>query len=547
MAVKTALREIVFDAICQLGIAAEDVPPFDIDVSRVEEHGDFTTNVAFLIAPGLGLTPREAASRIATFATGRNPVARAEAAGAGFVNLFLDRSWLSELVKTIDREGEGYGAWDFGRGTTVLLEYVSSNPTGPLTVGHGRQAVLGESLACILERCGYDVTREYYFNNMGAQMRLLAESVYCRYRQVMGEEAVFPEGGYEGEYIVDIAREIRGQRGGHLTDGDLELFKRDAEAAIFRNIRSTLARLGIVFDVFYNENSLHDSGKLTEVLNELAGKDLTYEKDGALWFKATDLGEENDRVVVKGTGEPTYLLPDIAYHREKYNRGFSTMIDVLGADHHGQVPYVLAGIRALDLDAERVKVLLHQFVTLVSEGKRIRMSTRKAAFVTLDELIDEVGVDAVKFFFLLRKASAHLDFDIELAKRESDENPVYYVQYAHARISSILQHAGRVGVEVVPGSSADLSLLTEPEETILIKWMARFPDIVRRSAETLEPHRIPFYLMDLAAHFHNYYHRHRVVTDEALLTQARVVLVKCVAQVLRNGLSLIGVSAPESM
>jgi len=414
-------------------------------------------------------------------------------------------------------------------------------------VGHGRQAAIGDSIARLLERVGYEVTREYYFNNAGNQMALLARSVYARYQELLGKAAQIPEEGYQGEYIIDIAKAILDKHGNSLTEKDLELFKKEAEEANFVTIKTALSKIGIAFDVYFNETSLHETGKVKEVISQLKEKGYTYEVDGALWFKATEFGIEKDRVLVKSTGEPTYRLVDMAYHKDKLARGFDRILDIFGADHHSDAQDVLAGVKALGLDASKIEVIIHQFVTLSRGGERVRMSKRAATYVTLDELIEEVGADAVRFFFLMRRSEAHLDFDLDLAKKQSDENPVYYVQYGHARISNILGHAEEQGVSRCPADKINFELLKEPEELALIKQVMDFPELALGAATSREPHRITVYLQDLAGVFHNFYHQHRVVTEDEPLTQARLCLVEAVGVVMRHGLSLIGVSAPERM
>ncbi|MCI5220219.1 MAG: arginine--tRNA ligase, partial [Candidatus Electrothrix sp. LOE2] len=422
-----------------------------------------------------------------------------------------------------------------------------ANPTGPLSVGHGRNAILGDTIARLLKAAGHDVTREYYFNNAGRQMRVLADSLKARYLEKLGLENEFPEDGYQGDYLYEIAQGMIDEAGHGFQDADQDVFRKRAQDAIFADIDATLKRVGIAFDSYYNEHTLYEKGMIEEVVAELRTKGLVYEQDGATWFKSTEFGQEQDRVIIKNTGEPTYRLPDIAYHREKFRRGFDWMINVFGADHIATVPDVLAGIEALGLDQSKVKVILHQFVTLLRDGKQVKMSTRKATFVTVDELVDEVGVDALRFFFLMRKPDSQLEFDLELATAQSQENPVYYVQYAHARLCSIERMATEKGVALPVLAETDLSPLQEEEEYQLLKTLASYPALVADAATDLAPHRIIFFLMELAGNFHSFYNKHKVVTEDQQLTAARLCLCQGIKIVLANGLELVGLTAPEKM
>jgi arginyl-tRNA synthetase len=449
-------------------------------------------------------------------------------------------------VREILAAGASFGRVNTGRGLKTQVEFVSANPTGPLTVGHGRGAVYGDTVSRLLEWAGYDVTREYYFNNAGRQMRVLGDSVRLRYLEALGGTEPFPEDYYQGEYIREIAAHLRAECGDSLVGEPAEgRFKAQAEHEIFDDIKKTLARLGVEFAVFYNEQSLYETGKVKEVIEELKAKGLAYEQEGALWFKTTALGLEKDKVIVKSTGEPTYRLPDIAYHREKFRRGFELIIDVLGADHIATYPDVLAALKALGFDDTKVKVLIHQFVTIVQGGEVVKMSTRKANYITLDELIDQVGADVVRYFFLMRGINSHLNFDLALAKEQSDANPVYYLQYAYARIASIVRHAGSqtAGRNI----STNFSLLQASEELELIKLLVTFPEVVASCATAHEPHRLAEYLHDAAGRFHAFYHAHRVVTEDTDLMAARMALCEATKLVLANGFAILGISAPEKM
>jgi arginyl-tRNA synthetase len=429
-----------------------------------------------------------------------------------------------------------------------MVEFVSANPTGPLSIGHGRQAILGDGIARLLEATGHDVYREYYYNDAGRQMRVLGESARARYLELLGKDYQFPEDGYQGDYIYEIAGKLIAGHGPSLSECDsLEPFKEAAEQSIFEDISATLARMGIIFDNYYNERSLYENGHVDSVVKELTEKGLVYEKDGATWFRTTELGQEKDRVIIKSSGEPTYRLPDIAYHREKFKRNFDWLIDIFGSDHIATVPDVKAGVEALGYDAEKITVILHQFVTLLRDGKQVKMSTRKANFITVDELLDEVGVDAARFFFMMRRPDSQLEFDLDLATTQSQENPVYYVQYAYARLCSILRQAEERRVGLVSSEEADLALLAQPEELSLLKQMGSFPALIESCALELEPYRLIFYLMELAGQFHSYYNKHKVISDDAALSRSRLCLVAGLQTVFGNGLKIVGLSAPEQM
>lgn len=523
---------------------------------KLAAHGDLTTNVAMILGKSLGKNPRAVAQEILTsLKVDPEFVSAIEVAGPGFINFkFTDRFFSGNLSEVLARGGN-YGRSNLGERKKTQVEFVSANPTGPLSVGHGRQAAIGDTIATVLEWTGHDVTREYYYNNAGRQMRKLAESTYARYRQLFDPAFLFPEDGYQGDYIREIAEQVKAERGDSLVSMEqekaLELCKQTAEQSLFDGIKSVLKRLGIVFDVFYNEDSLYTSGKIQEVVQELRSKGFAYDKDGAVWFKGTALGLDQDRVIVKSTGEPTYRLPDIAYHREKYRRGFDLVVDVFGADHIAAFPDVLKGVKALGYDTEKVKVVIHQFVTLMRDGQQVKMSKRAANFVTLEELIDEAGADAVRFFFIMRSHSSHLEFDLNLAKEQSEKNPVYYLQYAHARIASILRFAESEGLlrmdEILEAKKVPLQLLQEPSEIALAKILLEFPDVVEFTAVSLESHRIATYLAEVAASFHKFYHDHRVVIPERELGLARVFLCYATKTVLANGLKILGISAPEKM
>lgn len=518
-----------------------------IEKPRLAEHGDLTTNIAMISAKQVRKNPLQFAQElIEKLELDPYYFAKIEIAGPGFINFTFTNNYFYERLGTILNENSNFGRLNVGNRKKTQIEFVSANPTGPLTVGHGRGAVLGDTIANLLEWNGYDVTREYYFNNAGRQMRLLGDSVRLRYLELIGEDVDFPVDYYQGEYIKDIAQHLVDEFGDSLKDNqDENIFKQRAEDEIFDDIKNTLKRLKIEFEVFFNEKSLYDDGSIDKVVNEFRQKDLAYDKDGAVWFKASQLGGETDKVIIKSTGEPTYRLPDIAYHRNKFQRGFELIIDLLGADHVATYPDVVAGLKALGYDERKVKVLIHQFVTIVQNGDIVKMSTRKANFITLDELIDEVGADVVRFFFIMRSMDSHLNFDLKLAKTQSDENPVYYLQYAHARIASIIRYAESEGVDV--SQKPDFELLNQPEEINLIKQLEQFPDFVESCAANYDPHRLAEYLHETAGFFHKFYHQHRVVTYDKQTTAARIALCLATKIVLKNGFDILGITAPEKM
>ncbi len=531
----------------------------DVELSferpRLEEHGDLTTNIAMILAKSLGRKPRGIAEEILReLKLDQRQVARVEIAGPGFINFWFAESHYTEGLRNVFERGGSFGRSEIGKGKKSQVEFVSANPTGPLSVGHGRQAAIGDTLANLLEWTGHSVTREYYYNNAGRQMRKLAESTLARYRQLFDPAAPFPEDGYQGGYIREIAEDLKKAKGDSVlnlsSEDALAVCQQISETTLFDAIKSVLLRMGVKFDVFFNEDSLYKDGTIDLVVSEFRSKGLAYDKEGAVWLKTTAMGLDQDRVIIKSSGEPTYRLPDIAYHREKFRRGFDLIVDVFGADHIATIPDVLAGIKALGYDPAKVKVVIHQFVTLLRDGEQVKMSKRAANFVTLDELIDEVGPDAVRFFFVMRSISSHLEFDLNLAKEQSDKNPVYYLQYAHARIDSILRFAESEGVlEGGPGrlAEANLALLKEPSELALVKLLLSFPEVVIATSQSLEPHRLPVYLGEVATAFHKFYHDHRVVIPERELSLARLALCLAAKIVLGNGLKILGISAPERM
>jgi len=455
-----------------------------------------------------------------------------------------DRTQLDAGDKII-LESSAFGKSSKYNGKKANVEFVSANPTGPLTVGHGRNAVIGDTVSNLLEWVGYKVDREYYFNNAGRQMRVLGDSVKLRYLQLLGKDIIFPDDYYQGNYIQNIAKKILEKYKDDLESEPPEgKFKEIAEGEIFDDIKNSLKKLGINHKIFYNEKSLYDEGKIDKLLEQFNFLGLSYKKDDATWLKLSELGSEEDKVIVKATGEPTYRLPDIAYHATKFERGYDLMVDLFGSDHAATYPDVLAGIKALGYDDTRIKVLIHQFVTIMEGGEVVKMSTRKANYITLDELVDEVGGDVVRYFFNMRSISSHMNFDLTLAKKQSDENPVFYLQYAYARICSIVKAVEEDNLEP---STENLNLLTTEEEQRLLKKLHLFEEEVLYSAENYEPHRICIYLEELAAAFHKFYHFHRILGSEKKLAEARLALAIVTKIVIKNGLKILGVSAPERM
>jgi arginyl-tRNA synthetase len=523
-----------------------------LEKPKAEAHGDFSTNFAMVIASLQKMAPRNVARVIADqLDDSCRLLEKVEIAGPGFINFYVTPAAWHPVLLEIQKTDRRYGASDLGRGERVQVEFVSSNPTGPLHVGHGRGAAVGDSVANILSFCGYDVQREYYINDSGRQIQTLGRSVYLRYRELLGHDAPFPGDCYQGDYIREIAARIKAQEGDallHREDGDAALYcARKAAGDIMEGIREDLTLFGITFDKWFSEQSLYDSGKVDRILAESRQRGIVYEKDGALWFKTSDLGDEKDRVVVRQNGQTTYFASDIAYHEDKYRRGFQRVIDVWGADHHGYIPRMQAAIEACGHQRNQFDVILVQLVNLLRGGQPVAMSTRTGEFVTLRDVIDEVGKDAARFIFLTRHYESPLDFDLEVAKQQTNENPVYYVQYVHARISSIVRKAVENGMTDLRWDQTAIAQLREPEEIHLIKILAQYPEAVTASAEKLEPHRITFFLMNLAAAFHAYYNKHRVLSEDPLLSRGRLCLAESIRKVVRNGLALLGVDAPEKM
>lgn len=533
-------------------LTSGNFPSVAIEEPKISAHGDFSTNFAMVMASSQKMSPRKIAEAIiCEIEDTGGIIVKNEIAGPGFINFFINPyAWHSVLHKIYEKD-EKFGSCDIGKNIKVQVEFVSANPTGPLHVGHGRGAAVGDSTANILSFCGYDVQREYYINDSGRQINTLGRSVYLRYIELHEEKVNFPQDCYQGDYIRDIALKIKNEKQINLLDEPEEkavmFCARFAAADILAGIKNDLELFGVKFDNWYSEQSLFDSGKVISVIEAFKNKNIIYEKDGAFWFKTSEYGDEKDRVTTRNNGLTTYFASDIAYHMDKFDRGFERIIDVWGADHHGYIQRICASIEASGRKKDQFHVILIQLVNLLRNGEPVAMSTRSGEFVTLEDVVKEVGTDAARFIFLTRHYESRLDFDLELAKKKSNENPVYYVQYVHARISSIIRKADELGTKEIKWDDKNITVLKEEEEIQILKILSAYPEVVRSSAELLEPHRITYYLMNLAASFHSYYNKHRVLSDDPVITKNRLFLVLAIKKVIRNGLKLLGVSAPETM
>lgn len=552
------LRELIKNAVLELaeekGIEIQKDIEVEVERPKREEHGDWATNIALQCAKVFGEKPRDLALGIVS-KLGANPyIEKAEVAGPGFINFTLSSKWIGKLLSDAIKKGSDYGRLDLGKGRKVQVEFVSANPTGPLHVGHGRGAAVGDVCANILAFAGWNVQREYYINDAGLQMDLLGKSTQARYFEICGEPSrvPFPEDGYKGAYIYELAQQIVEKEGRRFLEEppeeSLPYFKDYACKVILDGIKKDLEDFGVNFDMWFSEKSLYEGDLVQKTLETLKKNGCAYDADGATWFKATAFSDDKDRVLIRSNGAPTYFMSDIVYHKNKFDRGFDMVIDVWGADHHGYIPRMKAAVQALGRSPEDLQILLIQFVNLLRGGKQVSMSTRSGEFVTLREVMDEVGVDAARYFFVMRRSDSHLDFDLDLAKSSTNENPVFYVQYAHARIHSIFREAKTRGVFLPENlEEVDFSLLTSPEELSLIRKISVFPEEIAKAAEELAPHRVTFYLYDVASVFHSFYNAHRVLGVEPELEKARLCLVEAARVVIANSLKLLGVSAPEKM
>lgn len=543
------VSELFEKALIELGV--NDKYDFAFETPKNPEHGDLSSNIAMRLAKPLKKKPVEIAEQLAEILKGKSELIEdITIAGPGFINIRLSKKVYSNAIEELYGRKEQICKLSYGSGLKVNVEYVSVNPTGLLHLGHGRNACLGDTIANLYQWTGHSVTREYYFNNAGNQMNNLAKSIYARYMQLIeGDAFPFPEDGYHGDYIKEIAKDIFEKYGNEYKDNNsenLNFFRKAGEQWSFEKIKHTLARMNINQDVFYNEDTLYNEGKIKQLLDLFAEKGLSYEKDGAIWLKFSEMGLNDDRVIVKSTGEPTYRLPDIAYHREKFERGFELCIDIFGADHIATIPDVMAAIKYLGYNEENIKPVIHQFVTLTENGEQVKMSKRTGKSYTLDDLLDEVGADVVRFFLLMRSYNTHLEFDLDLAREQSDKNPVFYLQYANARISSVIDNAVSSGA-TEEQEKINFDLLTHKSEVNLINEAMNVDRIIKSAAQKCEPQILADYLRALASDFHSFYHDCRIIGVEPELQSARLALVKTIKHIIKNGLTILGISAPERM
>jgi len=584
---KQQIQQILTQVVVQLkadGVVPEEMQPrIVVENTRDKSHGDFATNLAMMLSKSAGMPPRALAEKIVALIPLEGVVEKVEIAGPGFINFFAQEGAKLEVVPQILSQKSDFGRCNVGEGRSVLVEFVSANPTGPLHVGHGRGAAYGDSLSNLLSIAGYQVEREYYVNDAGRQMDILATSVWLRYLELCGDEIVFPTNGYKGDYVYEIAQQIKDSEGLRLRKPAFEVFaglpadapQGDKEVyidaliekmkyllnpeqyrlvfdtaldAILADIREDLSAFGVHFDTWFSERSLMDSGVIDAAIEKLQQAGKIYEQNGALWFRSTDYGDEKDRVVVRDNGVKTYFASDIAYHLNKLMRGHEILIDVWGSDHHGYVPRVKAAMEAMDANPDALEVLLVQFAVLYRGGEKLAMSTRSGQFVTLRELREEVGADAARFFYVQRKSEQHMDFDLDLAKSKSNENPVYYIQYAHARISRVMEQAKERGLSVdLENGLQNLNKLEDESEADIATLLSRYPEIVARAAKAREPHQIAYYLKELAHALHSYYNASQFLVEDETLRYARLTLICAVQQVLKNGLKILGVQPREKM
>jgi len=562
--IREELKKIVINAVNKAVeeklIGSVAIPEFYVQRTDQKEHGDLSVSLPLMLSRQAKMSPKQIAENIIRCIEKNDLIDHVEVAGPGFVNFFLTERWLHEVLYAIQEKGQKYGEINYGNGKKVQVEFISANPVGPLNVVSARAASVGDSIVNILKAVGYNVEREFYVNDAGVQVYTFAKSINARYCQLLGLDVEFPEDGYHGDYVKDLAQEIIVEYGNKFLevpeDERLETFKELGLKRILEGQKQDLREFGIEFDVWASEKAVRDSGKMNEVLRIINENSYSYEKDGAVWFKSTFFGDDKDRVIVKSNGEVTYMVPDIAYHLDKAQRGFQKVIDLWGPDHHGYIPRMKAGMQALGMPYDWLEILIVQQVNLLRSGESVRMSKRAGQFVTLKQLIDELSeqvgkrfaVDVARFFFQMRSTNAHLDFDMDLAVKQAESNPVFYVQYAHARICSMHKQREEKGMNLLDFQNTDISLLREAEEIELIKKLADFPDTIYESAMNTAQHTITHYLQDLASAFHTFYNKCKVLDTENIeLSSARFLLVNCVRVVLQNGLMLLGISAPESM
>ncbi len=553
---KTAIRNSIQEALENARESGElELSPFPeivVEKPKDEKMGDFSTSIAMSLAKSERKSPKVIAEIVARHLENTsNDIGTVEIAGPGFINVRMSREFFLKRLRNAVHRGNDFGQNDVGKGLKIMIEFVSANPTGPLHVGHGRGAAVGDALSRILKKSGYDLSTEYYVNDVGNQMNFLGRSTWLRYKELLGEVIEFPDDHYRGEYIKDIASEIIGIKGDEFLSKPEEdcipYFRRFSKDYILKGIEKDLSAFRVTFDNWFSEESLYEDNSVDKAIDWLKSKDHIYEKDGAVWLKSSAFSDDKDRVIVKKTGEKTYFCSDIAYHQNKINRGFKKLVNLMGADHHGYVPRMEAVLEAMGYDKKIFKILLIQFVSLLRAGEKVSMSTRSGEFETLADVVAEVGVDAARYYFLMRSSDTHLDFDLELAKKETAENPVFYIQYAHARICSIFRTAEEGGVVWNRSAEVDLSPLVDEEEYAIIRAILAFPEVVEKSARAMEVHRISHFLLDLVSRFHGYYSRHRVVSEDKALTLARLYLLDALRITIRNGFELLGISAPDKM
>jgi arginyl-tRNA synthetase len=551
--ISTLIEKAVNSCVEKKMLTAVNLPYIEVEVPANADHGDYASNVAMILAAQAKQNPRKIAQLIQeNLSDPGNIIDRTQIAGPGFLNFFIKKNIWQQTLKTIEENKENFGQSSIGNGKKVQVEFVSANPTGPLHIGHARGAVVGDVITNLLTAVGYAVDKEYYINDAGNQMNNLGKSVLLRYRELLCEKIEFPETCYRGDYIKDIAADVISKEGNVYLTADegktISYLTGIAGQSILEEIKNDLKDFGVTFDHYFSEKDLYKDNGVANLLESLRSKNFVYSDGETLWFKTTDFGDEKDRVVIRKNGEPTYFAADIAYHQNKFSRAYEMIIDIWGADHHGYMPRLWAGIQALGHDKQALKIILVQLVNLLRDGAPVAMSTRSGEFVTLREVLDEVGKDAARYNFLMRRSDSHLDFDLEIAKKQSNENPVYYVQYAHARICSILRMAQQEqGIALPVYKDINPALLHEPEEMTLIKLMARYPEVIEGAAKSLEPHRLTFYLNELASVFHSYYNKNKVISDNKELTSARLYLIKAISIVLENALKILGVNAPDKM
>lgn len=554
MMIQDILSKLIMEALNQAKLGGKlpinGIPEIMLEHPREKAHGDWATNIALVLASKVKMPPRAVAQAIVeSLNDTQGYLEKIEIAGPGFINFYLSSKWLYEVLSLIKEQGQKFGHSKAGADQKILIEFVSANPVGPMHIGHGRWAAVGDTLANVMSASGYDVKREFYINDYGNQMDIFAESVAVRYAELLGQDIPFPEEGYRGEYIKDIAREIIAKEGDKYMaiskEDRQEIFKERAYMQVLEHLKHTLQGMGVAFDFWFSERALHELSLVKKTIEELRKRGYVYDSEGAVWFKASAFGEEKDRVLVRANGEPTYFAADIAYHKNKFGRGFDRVINIWGADHHGYVARMKAAIEALGYPPEKLEVIIGQLVNLLRGGEPVRMSKRTGEMVTLDELLEEVGRDATRFFFLMRSTDSPLDFDIELAKEQSNENPVYYVQYAYARISSIIRYAKAEGIDL--SGEINYNRLETESELDLIKKLAEWPEILERVSRQRAPHPLTAYAQELAAVFHYFYTKCRVVGEDKELSTARMSLSEATRAVLKSVLNMLGISAPERM